>query len=57
MKQQTDIDKGQVALKQVQSLQEIPLGCPNQIGLHSEGKDVIPNEYRTRRDCGENEKN
>jgi hypothetical protein len=50
------IDKGQIALKEVQPLHEIPLRFPNQIDLHADGKDAIPNKHCRRRDCGENEK-
>ena len=51
------IDKGQVTLKKVQRLHKTPLRFPNEIDLHAEGNDVIPNKQRTRCDCGENQKN
>ena len=47
------IDKGQVTLNQIQPLHETPLWSPNEIDLHSEGNDVIPNEQRARCDCSE----
>ena len=50
------IDKRQVALKQVQALHECPLRFPNEFDLHCEGKKVVPNKHRHRRDCGENKK-
>ena len=51
------VDKWQVALEEVQALHKIPLPFPNQIDLHSEGKDVVPNKNRRGRDCGGNKNN
>jgi hypothetical protein len=48
------IDEWQVALKKVQPLHQSPLGFPDQIDLHSEGKNVVPNKHRRGRDCGGN---
>jgi hypothetical protein len=42
-------------LKKVQSLYETPLRFPNEIDLHSEGEDVIPNKQCTRCDCNGNQ--
>ena len=50
------VNKGQVTLKEVQPLHEIPLCLPNEIDLHPEGKDVVPNEHRRRHDCRESQK-
>ena len=44
-------------MKEVQPLYEIPLGFPNQIDLHSEGEDVVPDKHRRRHDYGKNELN
>ena len=51
-----DINKWQVALKQVQPFHETPLRLPDQIYLHAEHKDVVPNIYRRGDDCGKNQK-
>jgi hypothetical protein len=50
------IDKRQVTLKKVQRLHETPLRFPNEINLHAESNDVIPNKQRTGCDCGENQR-
>jgi len=50
------IDKGQIALKEVHPLHEIPLRFPNQIDLYSERKEVIPNKYHTDCNYGEDQK-
>jgi len=49
------IDKGQVALKEVQPFHYIPFWIPNKIDLHPERKYVIPNKHCRSRDCGENQ--
>jgi len=38
------ISKGQVALKEVQPLDEIPPCFPHEIDLHSEGETEVPKE-------------
>ena len=50
------INKGQVALKKVQPLHEIPLQFPYEIDLHFESKDVVPKEHHTRHHCPESQK-
>ena len=49
------ISKWQVALKEVQPLHEIPLWFPNELNLHFEGKDAVPQEHRTRYDYRESQ--
>jgi len=48
-----DICKGQVTLKEVQPLHEIPLWFPYEVDLHSEGKEVVPKVHHTRHDYSE----
>ena len=47
------VNKGQVALEEVQPFHESPLWFPNEIDLHPKGKDVVPNKHRRRDDCRE----
>ena len=44
-------------MEDVEPLHEIPLPIPNQIHLHPEGNNVVPNKKCRSRDYGENEKN
>jgi len=48
------LDKRQVALKKVQRLHESPSRFPDQIDLHVERKDVVPNIYCRGNHCGKN---
>jgi len=47
------IEKGQVPLNQIYPRHETPLWSPNEIDLHSEGNDIIPNKHCTSCDCSE----
>ena len=56
MKNNGEIDKWEVALKEVQAFHETPLRFPDEINLHTEHKDVVPTIHRTVHDWRELER-